>query len=218
MPMRLGVKPHVFLFRAVVVFLLTYLIWSPVAPAYTRLLSFLTEGFLHLTEGGSDPNLDDVSRLWVENTTIYFGHRLFPTLRAPGIPAEWVQANMVLLIPLMLATPAATWAQRFSRLGLAMLLALVLQVLDLSVTVKSFFANELGDYSFRYFSDSARWWYNFGDAFAQSMDTQLFPFAIWAGIHFRQLVGGRLETPAEPAPAGRSERRRQERQTRKAKA
>ncbi len=212
--MRLGVKPHVFLLRAVVVFFLTYLLWSPIAPAYTEVLAYLTGGFLHLTESSRDPNLHQVSRLWVQDTTIFFGHRLFPQLRIPGIPAEWVQANMVLLIPLMLATPAATYRQRFGRLLLAMAIALVLQVLDLAVTVKSFFANELGEWSFRYYSDSARWWYNFGDAFAQSMDTQLFPFAIWAGIHFRQLMGGKLEPPAV-AVQERGERRRQDRQGKK---
>jgi hypothetical protein len=212
--MRLGVKPHVFLLRALVVFVLTYLIWSPIAPAYTQVLAYLTERFLHLTEISSDPNLYRVSRLWVQDTTIFFGHRLFPQVRGPGIPAEWVQANIVLLIPLMLATPAASYRQRFGRLALAMAIALVLQVLDLAVTVKSFFANELGEWSARYYSDSARWWYNFGDAFAQSMDTQLFPFVIWAGIHFRQLMGGRLERPIEVVP-GRSERRRQDRQDRK---
>lgn len=212
--MRLGVKPHVFLLRALAAFVVTYLVWSPIAPAYTRLLAYLTEAFLHLTEISSDPNLHHVSRLWVDDTTIFFGHRLFPTLRVPGIPAEWVQANMVLLIPLMLASPAATYRQRFGRLALAMFLALVLQVLDLAVTVKSFFAAGLDEYSYRYYTDSARWWYNFGDAFAQSMDTQLFPFVIWAGIHFRQLVGGRLEAPADAAPL-RSERRRQDRQGRK---
>jgi hypothetical protein len=215
--MRLGVKPHVFFLRAVVVFLLTYFLWSPIAPAYTRFLAFLTEGFLHLTEISSDPNLHRVSQLWVEGTVIFFGHRLMPGLRAPGIPAEWVQANMVLLIPLMLATPAATYRQRFGRLGLAIVIALMLQVLDLSVTVKAFFSTQLGEYSFRYYSDSARWWYNFADAFAQSFDTQLFPFAIWAGIHFRQLVGWKLEKPAVAAPA-RSERRRQERGTKKARS
>lgn len=213
--MRLGVKPHVFLLRALVVFVLTYLVWSPIAPAYTRLLAYLSEAFLHLTEISSDPNLHRVSKLWVQdNTIIFFAHRLFPQIRGPGIPAEWVQANMVLLIPLMLATPAATYGQRFGRLLLAIFLALVLQVLDLSVTVKSFFANELGEYSFRYYSDSARWWYNFGDAFAQSMDTQLFPFVIWAGIHFRQLLGSKIERPAEAGPR-RSQRRRQDRQDKK---
>jgi hypothetical protein len=210
--MRLGVKPRVFLLRAIVVFFLTYLVWSPVAPLYTRLLAFLTESFLHLTEISSDPNLHQVTKMWVEGTTIFFGHRLFPNVRAPGIPAEWVQANMVLLIPLMLATPAATYRQRFGRLALAIGLALLLQVLDLSVTVKSFFANELGPYSGRYYSDSARWWYQFGDAFAQSMDTQLFPFAIWAGIHFRQLLGDRMPVAAQVLTT-RSERRREQRKS-----
>lgn len=214
--MRLGVKPHVFLARAIVVFFLTYLVWSPIAPAYTQLLAFLTESFLHLTETSSDPNLQRVTKMWVEGTTIFFEHRLFPGMRAPGIPAEWVQANMVLLIPLMLATPAATYRQRFGRLALAVGLALVLQVLDLSVTVKSFFASELGNYSGYYYSDRARWWYQFGDAFAQSMDTQLFPFAIWAGIHFRQLLGGRIQAPAAVVST-RSERRRGERTKKDAK-
>lgn len=207
--MRLGVKPHVFLARALVVFVLTYLVWSPVAPFYTRLLAYLTETFLHLTEISRDPNLHRVTEMWVEGTTIFFVHRLFPGVRAPGIPAEWVQANVVLLIPLMLATPAATYWQRFWRLGLAVVLALALQVLDLSVTVKSFFANELGDYSGRYYSDSVRWWYQFGDAFAQSMDTQLFPFVIWAGIHFRQLLPARASQAArggERRGAGRARR------------
>jgi hypothetical protein len=213
--MRLGVKPHVFLARALVVFVITYVAWSPIAPLYTRLLAFLTESFLHLTETSSDPNLHHVTKMWVEETYIFFTHRLFPSVRAPGIPAEWVQANMVLLIPLMLATPAATYRQRFGRLALAILIALVLQVFDLAVTVKSFFASELGEYSYRYYSDSARWWYQFGDAFAQSMDTQLFPFVIWAGIHLRQLLAGRVETSAQPVE-GRSERRRKDKARKRA--
>jgi hypothetical protein len=213
--MRLGVKPHVFFLKALVVFFLTYLLWSPIAPPYTRFLAWITEAFLHLTElVGGDANTHSISKLWVEGTTIYFGHRLFPGARFPGIPAEWVQANMVLLIPLMLATPAATYRQRFGRLALALALALLMQVLDLAVTVKSAFSTQLGEYSFRYYSDSARWWYNFADAFSQSFDTQLFPFAIWAGIHFRQLVGWKLEKPEAAAPA-RSERRRHDRTTKK---
>jgi len=212
--MRLGVKPHIFFLKALVVFFLTYLLWSPIAGPYTRILAPITEAFLHLTELSSDPNLRRVSKLWVEGTTIYFGHRLFPGVRFPGIPAEWVQANMVLLIPLMLATPAATYRQRFFRLGLAILIALFLQVLDLAVTVKSAFSTQLGEYSFHYYGNSSRWWYNFADAFSQSFDTQLFPFAIWAGIHFRQLVGWKLEKPEGPAPV-RSERRRHDRSSKK---
>lgn len=202
--MRLGVKPTVFLARLLAVFALTYLLWSPFAPAYTQLLAWLTEGFLHLTEASGDPNLHRVTEMWVKGTAIFYRHRLFPQAQPGGIPAEWVQANLVLLIPLMLATPARSIRQRLGRLLLALAIALALQVLDIAVTVKSFYASGLGDYSQRYYSATVRWWYQFGDAFTQAMDTQLFPFAIWAGIHLRQLLGSsvRAPTPSRVRPEG----------------
>jgi hypothetical protein len=198
--MRLGIKPAVFLVRLLVVFFLTYLLWIPCAPAYTQLLATLTMWFLHLTEISRDPNWHQATQMWVQGTTIYYKHRLVAT--GSGIPAEWVQANLVLLIPLMLATPAQTYRQRFGRLALALGIALVLQVLDIAVTVKSFYASQIGGYS-----DWARRLYQFGDAFAESMDTQLFPFAIWAGIHLKQLLGG-VEPPAPAAAAQPSQRKR----------
>jgi hypothetical protein len=107
----------------------------------------------------------------------------------------------------MLATPARSYRQRFGRLALALALALVLQVLDITVTVKSFYASQVGGYS-----AFARWLYQFGDAFAESMDTQLFPFAIWAGIHFNQLLGraplGAAVPPLDSPPPRRQRRQR----------
>jgi len=195
--MRLGIRPSVFLLRLLVVFFLTYLLWAPCAPAYTQLLALLTKWFLHLTEISRDPNWHQATQMWVQGTTIYYKHRLVAS--GSGIPAEWVQANLVLLIPLMLATPAQTYKQRFGRFALAMAIALILQVLDIAVTVKSFYASQIGGYS-----DLARRLYQFGDAFAQSMDTQLFPFAIWAGIHLKQLLGGvRPQAASAAAPVSR---------------
>jgi hypothetical protein len=194
--MRLGVRPAVFLGRLVVFFFLTYFLFLPLGAAYAQLLAMLTQAFLHLTEISSDPNLNQATQMWVRGTDIFYMHRLFP--KPAGIPAEWVQANLVLLIPLMLATPARSYRQRFVRLGLALAIALGLQVLDIAVTVKSFYASQLGWYSQMYYSSALRRLYQFGDAFAESMDTQLFPFAIWAGIHFNQLLG---RGTAAPAPA-----------------
>lgn len=204
--MRLSIKPTVFLVRLLVVFFLTYLLWTPCAPAYTQLLATLTRWFLHLTEFSRDPNWHQVTQMWVQGTTIYYKHRLVAT--GSGIPAEWVQANLVLLIPLMLATPAQTYRQRFGRLGLALGIALILQVLDIAVTVKSFYASEIGGYS-----DLTRRLYQFGDAFFQSLDTQLFPFAIWAGIHLKQLLGR-----AQPAPPPVADEKLSRRKRRAAKA
>jgi hypothetical protein len=146
----------------------------------------------------------------VPNTAIFYNRPEFARLGiAPqGIPAEWVMANLVLLIPLMLATPAPTWRARFVRLGVALAAALVLQVADVIVGIKAFYAQ-----AFHWSPWKARL-YQFLDAFFQSWDTQLFPFAIWAGVHFRQLVGSRISPgePPTPEPAAqatpRAERRR----------
>jgi len=215
--MRLGVRPTVFLVRLVAFLVLTYVCWKPVAPAYTHVLTFLTRNFLHLTEISGDPQLNQVTEMEVRQTTegrpgIMYRHRLFPE-KIQGIPAEWVQANMVLLIPLMLAIPAVSYRQRWMRLGVALSIAIIVQVLDISVTVKSFYAHELGVYSYYYYSPWLRRVYQFGDSFVQGMDTQLFPFAIWAGVHFNQLLGRRpaAATPVQqtpPAAADKSADRR----------
>ena len=127
-------------------------------------------------------------------------------------------ANLVLLMPLMLATPVRTWRERFVKLGLALLVAVVLQVFDVVVGIKSFYSS-----TFRgMYSSVAAEVYQFLDAFVQSWDTQLFPFAIWAGINFRQILPERLFATARPAvtppsqkPAegSRAERRRRQRRS-----
>ena len=109
-------------------------------------------------------------------------------------------ANLVLLIPLMLATPVATWRERFGKLGLALLIALVLQVFDVVDRIKAFYAA-----TFRgLWGPFATKMYQFLDAFVQSWDTQLFPFVIWAGINFRQLLPERLFAPGGAAARART--------------
>ena len=149
-------------------------------------------------------------------TGIFFKHRNFdafsPPLDPQGIPAEWVMANLVLLIPLMLATPAPTWAARFGRLGMAFLIALCVQVADIVVAIKSFYSSAFaGQWS--WISQQV---YGLLDAFVQGFDTQLFPFMIWAGIHFRELLslaGGDNESTEVPVvkKSGRSESRAERR-------
>jgi len=208
--MRLGIKPAAFLGRLLFFFFLTYALWTPVEPVYTHVLTALSRGFLHLTEALSfDPASRNVTEMRVRETAdgrpaIYFQHRRYPQVES-GIPAEWVQANLVLLIPLMLATPAASYRQRFGRLGLALAVVVFLQVLDVTVTVKALYARSVPGYG-----AFARRVYGFGDAFTQGMDTQLFPFAIWAGIHLRQLIS-RAEAVAQTGSRRPRAKRRRER-------
>lgn len=189
--MRLSVNPWAFLGRLLAFFLVTYLLWQPVAPYYTELLFQASRAGVWLTELSTDPLWRTGTTLIARGTAIFYSHRNFaafdPPIPPQGIPAEWVMANLVLLVPLMLATPAPSWRARFGRLAVALGVALVLQVADVVVAIKVFYAG-----TFRgYWSRGAYDVYQFLDAFFQSWDTQLFPFAIWAGIHFRQLLGSR---------------------------
>ena len=198
--MLLGVKPGVFCARLLAFLVLAYVLWIPVAPLYTQGLAAVTRVFLHLTEIGSGSPYGYVTQMAVRPTMegrpgIFFQHALYPEVR-DGIPPEWVQANLVLLIPLMLAVPAVSYRQRFVRLGWAVGLTVLLQVLDITVTVKYVYATT-PPAGFAY-SDLAREIYGFTAAFAQGMDTQLFPFVIWAGIHFNQLLR-RERTPKAPS-------------------
>ena len=70
----------------------------------------------------------------------------------------------------------------------------MLQVFDVVVGIKSFYASTFPGV-FKSFASEV---YQFLDAFVQSWDTQLFPFAIWAGINFRQLL------PSGSCPAART--------------
>lgn len=196
--MRLGVKPHIFLARLLLAFAVVYFLWIPIAPGYTGVLAGITRVALNTTEAlsGSARTTMYVREAADGKPAIYYQHGRFPQLES-GIAAEWVQANIVLLIPLMLAVPAATYGQRGKRLALAVVLAVLLQVLDVMVTVKAFYAS----YPPTGYGSLARRFYQFGDAFAQAFDTQLFPFVIWAGIHFRQLLG--QQQPASPTPSAK---------------
>lgn len=214
--MRPRISPWGFLARLLVCFALTYFAWQPLVPYYAQFLLRAARVGVWLSEFSTDPLWQHPTELLMQPehpTGIFYRQRyLFPRyqIQPQGIPAEWVMANLVLLIPLMLATPAATWRARLGKLGLAVLVAVVLQVADIVVGIKTFYAATFQGA----WGPLATTLYQFLDAFFQSWDTQLFPFAIWAGVNFRQLLPERLfAAPGAAAPAGesRAERRRQQR-------
>jgi hypothetical protein len=200
--MLLGVRPFVFLARLLFFFALTFLLWEPLAPIYTKLLALLAQVAISATELIGTPATRLATTVFSRGDGIFFMHKGFPGYAPPGVPSDWVQANMVLLLPLMLATPAPDLRTRFVRLGIALAAALALQVLGLVFAIKVTWSNGLGPFSFAHYGDGQRTFYQFADAFFQSFDTQLFPVAIWAGVHFRQLLGwvqGRPQA-ADPRP------------------
>ncbi len=215
-------NPWLFLVKLVGLLGVTYLLWKPTAPYYSKLLFHASRLGVWLTEFSFDPEWSHGTTLLQtprHPTGIFYTHENFDAFASPlppqGIPAEWVMANLVLLIPLMLATPAPTWAARLGRLAMAMGIALVVQVLDVIVAIKAFYSMAFSGV----WGPISQQFYGLMDSFVQGFDAQLFPFAIWAGIHFRELINlrsgvGEDEVPPEPRKTDgptRAERRRHER-------
>lgn len=231
--MRLRIKPLRFLLLLVGFLILTYQAWKPVAPAYAQLLLQASRVGIWLTEFSGDPAWSHPTALFIAperspTAIFYVQQNLFLSQPPPagtgmrdwltqnpgvvrippqGIPAEWVMANLVLLVPLMLATPAPTWGVKAARLALAIAIALLLQVFDVVVAIKSFYAATFPGVWSPFMART----YQFLDAFVQSWDTQLFPFVIWAGIHLPSLLPAALAPAPVAPPTPRAERRRQTR-------
>jgi len=222
--MRLRTNPLVFVLKLVVLLVLTYLVWERVAPYYLRVLVPATRAGVWLSELSFDPLWRTGTTILTKGTGIYYTHRNFaaftPPLEPQGIPGDWIMANVVLLVALMLATPEPSWRARVGRFVLAIVLVLVLQVVDIVVAIKVAYAGIF----YSYWSAWLRKTYQFVDAFFQSFDTQLFPFAIWAGIHFRELISlgrpaagdaGAPERTKHEKTVPRAERRRERREERR---
>lgn len=94
----MGIRPFAFLLRVLCFFGLTFAAWPWVAQPYTRLLAALSAPVVSL--------LDRPMQLWAAGTTIHFwpsGYAI--PAQVPGVPAEWIQANLLLLLPLMEEKP-----------------------------------------------------------------------------------------------------------------
>lgn len=228
--MLLGVRPLVFLARLLVFGALTFLLWVqpwvPLAQLYTKLLAALTQFVISATEVFGSPPTHLATTVFSRGEGIFFMHKVFPGYAPPGIPADWVQANIVLLMALMLATPAPDWRTRFVRLGIALGAALALQVIGLVFAIKVTWSNGLmaatpsdpRPFSLVHYNQFQRTFYQFADAFFQSFDTQLFPVAIWAGVHFRQLLAWVQGKKEAPQPAAKTREPLRKKKAKAAKA
>ena len=175
-----------------------------------------------MTELVGSPETREATTVFARGAGVFFVHKMFPGARPREFPPTGYRPTWCCSFP-MLATPAPTWRTKALRLGLALGIALLLQVIGLVVAIKSIWATQLGAFSLQHYGAVRRTLYNFLDAFFQAWDTQLFPVAIWAGIHFRQLLAWRrapvpVETvatvpPAAPKPQTNAQRRRERRRT-----
>lgn len=199
--MSLGVEPLWFFARLLLWFVVLFAVWLFVGPWYTSVLAVLVELVVSL--------VDRPTHLWSVGTTIQFWPRGFAVpAQPPSIAAEWIQANTILLMALMAATPAADWHQKLRRLAMALALVLCWQILDVTLAIEFGYATRVDP---RAYSDTARYWLAAATNLAMYVDTQVVPFMIWAGLHFQELLGWARRGTPRPTERGRdlhSEERR----------
>ncbi|MCX8073133.1 MAG: hypothetical protein N3C12_11885 [Candidatus Binatia bacterium] len=176
--MSLAVEPLKFLGRILLAFLGFFVFWLLIGSAYTAGLAVFAELVVSI--------VDRPTSVWSSGTTLFFWPRGYQIPgNPPSIAAEWIHANTVLLLALMIATPAPSWNAKSKRLSVALLLLLLWQVLDVVLAIEFGYATRIDPQAY-----SARFRYRLAllTDLAMYVDTQVVPFMIWAGIHFRQLL------------------------------
>lgn len=176
--MSLAVEPLKFLGRLLVAFVAFFAAWLAIGPAYTSMLAALAELTVSV--------VDRPTHVWSQGTTVFFWPRGYPVPTAPpSIAAEWIQANTILLLALMVATAAPTWRAKGKRMLIALVLVLLWQVLDVTLAIEFGYATQLDPYSY---NAATRYRLALFTNLVMYLDTQIIPFMIWAGIHFRELL------------------------------
>lgn len=196
--MSLAVDPLRFLGRLLLSFVSLFFVWLFVGSWYTSVLAVLAELAVSI--------VDRPTTVWSAGTALFFwprGVALPP--QPPTIAGEWIQANTILLLALMIATPAATWEKKSKRLALAFALVLSWQVSELVLAIRFGYATEVDPQAY---SAGARYRLALLTNLAMYVDTQVVPFMIWAALHFRELLAlAKRESTPELARGTRTKRK-----------
>ncbi|GIW45557.1 MAG: hypothetical protein KatS3mg077_2839 [Candidatus Binatia bacterium] len=189
--MSLAVDPLRFLGQLLLSFVALFFVWLFVGPWYTSFLAVLAELAVSIA--------DRPTAVWSAGTALFFWPRgLALPPQPPTIAGEWIQANTILLLALMIATPAATWEKKGKRLALAFALVLLWQVTELVLAIQFGYATQVDPQAY---SARARYRLALLTNLAMYVDTQVVPFMIWAGIHFRELLARALRRPSSQGEA-----------------
>ena len=107
----------------------------------------------------------------------------------PYIIGHWIHHNTIILLSLMLATSGIGFFQKTKRLSLAWILLFFSHVVFLLVEIKCLYAMQFGKWSRIHYSNFQVYFYYWWKKFIGVVGSQSFPFVIWAGLNFRDILG-----------------------------
>ena len=170
--------------------------WMQATPYYNLFLVHAGARLSRLTErpGVTRIALDRGEQAVISRLDTRAGGRLPYRLRANDL-----HFPLVLLGALFLAVPDVPWRRRLENLGLAVLIAVCFQLLDLFFWVKFVYATQLGDWSTARYGAFARNFWGMGKHLLDLPVKLALPLVLWSFFYLRQLLSFPPESGAQPA-------------------
>ncbi len=164
-----------FLLFAIILFVVFLPLWSMVSPFYKKAVARTASAFLQLTFDG-----DNKSVVYDEyHAEFRVEHRKMRSPERPAFSGESIHYNMVILLAMILASPALGAKRRIRFLLAGAGILFFFHCFHVAVKVEEVFAKDMGPYSTEYYSDFNRHLYESITQFFGAFGQQLLPFAIW---------------------------------------
>jgi hypothetical protein len=184
--------------KAVIGFLLGLLIWGELTPSYNIAIASGAQGLMRTFERPA------VTRLHPNGSEIIVERDDFPPRsKRPGLPADDLTFNIVLLCALFAANPTTFSTSNVVRFGLALLILFLVHIVAFIAKVESLYALELGPWSAAHYGPIARNFWSGSSHFYRIVGVYAAAFLTWWML--------RPSPSAGPADAPKSAKKRRKR-------
>jgi len=163
------------------------LVWMLITPYYDRFLTESGEVLLHLIES---PNVSELLPAARDPHYALITRLDFPPSRrnVSSFRVTDLHFHLVLLAALFLAVPGVPWKQRFSNLGVALLVAVFFHLLLVVFWVQFVYATQLGTWSLEHYGAFSRNCWGLGKHLLDLPVKLAFPFVLWAAFYLDRLL------------------------------
>jgi len=170
--------------------LISMAIWGVFRPIYDSAVAGFAEILIRSFE------YPKVTRLEVEEHRVRVVRSDFRSdSTIPAIPLTEIHFNLIVLLALSFALPRPWSRVHLERLFMAVSILYLSHAINLLLHVKCLYAFNLGKWSLQNYSDFARNFYGFWRYFTDLPGRLGFPFIIWLGFNWEEVIGLLALTP-----------------------
>jgi len=192
-----------FLKRLPLTLILAMLLWALIRPVTDHAVAGLAEILIRSFE------YPKVTRLEVDQHHANVVRSDFRSDSViPSIPLTEIHFNFIVLLALYFALPRPWSRAHLEKLFMGVCILYLSQAINLLLHIKCLYAFSLGDWSIQNYSDFARNFYGFWRYFTDLPGRFSFPFVIWLGFNWDEVIRLLAIRPEEPAAGNRTKQGR----------